>query len=191
MKNFLLSFLLVLASCQIPSVKPNLLPLPLPQPKTEFSTEDYFKNSLEFFTFDLKTIVYNLFSNQMHEAYGKGFIADKSGWTASHVYGTRTTPDILNLGDSPIWGLTICPIEHTIGDFAYFKTRNRGKIKCVILKAEEHQYEVTLESPMKKGDSGSPVLCNDHTKVVGIVSSFWSNHKKIKLAGNIARLKKK
>jgi len=126
---------------------------------------------------------------QVLPVFGKAFIADGRVWSAAHIFmAGLPQKDCIDLGVSPIPGLTICKEEHRKGDFFFYKTTKRGKITMVVLEDREHSFFVTLSETMLHGDSGSPVLCQEHKNVVGVVSYMWIKHKDINLAGGIAKL---
>ena len=190
MKNLFIPLGLILLGCiNEPAPKE---PPTIPPEEIETPSVDYFDNILEFYTFELKNIKKIMPFYKPAEIYGKGFIADGEFWSAAHLFSiTRIRPDVVNLGKSSIFGLARCKYTHKKGDFLHYKTIKRGDIQAIILEIEEFSYLVSLDKDILGGDSGSPVLCKDHEKVLGVVSSFWSNHKEFRRAGNIAKFPEK
>ena len=185
-KLFTLFTLLLIFGCtSLPSVE-----TPAPDPvQPPFRNEVYLKDKLELYTFEVKNTIFSIFSPTPSSSYGKAFIANGKLWSAAHVFGQRKRgPDCIDLGKVPIKGLTLCKASHKIGDFAYYKTTKRDKIILVIQKIEKYFFLVSLDKNMMNGDSGSPVLCEEHSAVIGLVSEFWANHLNYRRAGHIAFL---
>jgi hypothetical protein len=106
---------------------------------------------------------------------GIGFIAGSKIWTADHIFNDNgynwVEKDVREIGESPIKGLDICKEDHSIGDIFFYKTK-KGPILSQVMLEENEYYEVLMKHPMRVGNSGSPVLCYDHLKVVGLVSGY-------------------
>lgn len=108
--------------------------------------------------------------------YGHAFIAEGIMWSAKHVI-INTTEDIsadddfIMIGPAPVSGLEICKEKHKNGDMFFY--RCFGEIKYLFCEeAGKHSYDTSNLQPIKPGDSGSPVMCLLHSRVVGIVSRY-------------------
>jgi len=82
---------------------------------------------------------------------------------------TSDKPDIWLYGQSEEEGLDLCPHYHGVDSWVHYHT-TRGVVRMVIDSFQSWYYMTNCEIPVLPGDSGSPVLCNDHEKVVGVVS---------------------
>jgi hypothetical protein len=148
---------------------------------------DYFNfsNSLELYTFTIlvsKECEYD-WCELEHSYYGKAFIAENKIWTAKHVIESidlSNSPDVHVLGECEIEGLQICDQEHGVGSYFYMRVGNPpapnvrsinpNKVEMIFVSEERNYIKVFMENEVIPGDSGSPVLCADHDKVIGIVS---------------------
>lgn len=190
MKNLFIGLGLIFLGC---------IQKPLTQKTSNFPLEeiltldkDYFENILELYTFEIQNNRQSVHFFVADEVYGKAFIANGKIWSAAHLFNViKQNPDTIDLGKSSMYGLTICNSKHKKGDFLYYKTIKRGVVQVVILEIKEFHYLGSLDKDMKGGDSGSPVFCKDHKKVVGVVSSYWSTHDELTRAGNIAKFPEK
>jgi hypothetical protein len=153
--------------------------------------QDQLEGKLELFTFQAANTIYPRWGRP-YVGLGKVFIADNKMWTAVHLYHRMSlkTNDTLILGDSPIHGLMTCKDKHNDGAWFFYKTE-RGVIRSVVVEQDGLFYTVSCQAEIKVGDSGSPVTCEDHNKVVGVVSHFYPNRytfKDIKFVGRFSRI---
>jgi len=100
---------------------------------------------------------------------GKAFIAENKIWSARHIF-EKSGYDLINLGDSTISGLSFCKEDHIRSDVFFFTTK-LGDIYMYCILESEDTYNTMNTAPVIGGDSGSPVFCMSHTKVIGIVSA--------------------
>jgi hypothetical protein len=151
------------------------------------------EGTLELFTFQAASSLPKIWGSGRFSVLGKAFIANKKIWTARHLFYNAPigTDDSLLLGDSPIFGLLLCPHDHEKGSWFFYKTE-RGIHRFVVLGQNDLHFSGTLDVPMKQGDSGSPVTCSEHNAVIGIVSYFYPDEhsfKQIRFAGCVAKIK--
>jgi hypothetical protein len=151
------------------------------------------EGTLELFTFQAANSIPHTWGLGRDVVLGKAFIANKKLWTARHLFfhAPIGTDDSLLLGDSPIFGLLLCPHEHEGGSWFFYKTE-RGVHRFVVMGQNDLHFTGTLDRPIKQGDSGSPVTCSEHNAVIGIVSYFYPDQhsfKQIRFAGCIAKIK--
>jgi hypothetical protein len=155
----------------------------LPKPKIQGSGIHHF---LERYTFIIEQ------DKGLGKAYCKAFIADHNIYTVRHLYFpvAEGQSDVVKLGSSLVKGLEICKEEHCPLDLAYYRS-HRGMITMNITGDTGDSYDVLTTDSVKWGDSGSPVICSSHNKVIGIVSSFFPNSPLVPEAGGvIARITK-
>lgn len=135
---------------------------------------DYFESSLELFTFDYyQEIVFP--DGSTAEGYGKAFIAGGKIITAEHLtvfWNDYLRNDIVILGPSPIHGLDICHANHGVGDTFYYRTRHDGVKHFTVTFETGNNYEATMDRPMRHGESGSPIVCDAHKKVVALATAY-------------------
>jgi hypothetical protein len=151
------------------------------------------EGTLELFTFQAVNSLPKVWGSRTFSVIGKAFIANKKIWTARHLFYNAPigTDDSLLLGDSPIFGLLLCPHEHEKGSWFFYKTE-RGILRFVTMGQNDLHFSGTLDRPMMQGDSGSPVTCSEHNAVIGIVSYFYPDQhsfKDIRFAGCVAKIK--
>lgn len=112
---------------------------------------------------------------------GCGFIADHAIYTAKHLlkdssmrrrYSLSFLHDVAIMGTTLVKGLEICTEAHRDGDQLYYRVRGTN-IDLTICSIGMYKYNVEASSTMKPGDSGSPVFCMKHNRVVGLVSAYW------------------
>lgn len=136
--------------------------------------EEYMENSLGFFVFDILTQVFDPFTGQFYQGAGTAFILEGFTVTATHV--TEIYSDLLKdvkiLGRSPLFGHRLCDHDHEEGDLLYYHSRREGK-KILILEEKDDIFIIgTGPVPPLQGESGSPVFCDAHNKVVGLVTAI-------------------
>jgi hypothetical protein len=168
---------------------------------------DYF-NSIELYTFSIEVMGDCGFEGCLleHYGYGKAFIADGQIWSARHIYddgldiNKNGTIDIVRIGTSPLQGLEICQEKHGVGDVlalrvgAYSNKNPRedapGVIQMTIMTANGNYWNTFMDKQIIQGDSGSPVLCVEHDKVVGLVSGLCApySYDSIQKVGVISRI---
>jgi hypothetical protein len=143
----------------------------------------------------LNTSLYTFTLREQHSkgaVYGKAFIAENEIYTAGHVTEKYISNgyDCASLGCSDVYGFNICDIEHGINDIAKYYT-DRGRIFMSILDETNFSYKVLCSDNIKRGDSGSPVLCV-HGNIIGLISSFYPNSYYERfdggLIGNVSKL---
>ena len=112
---------------------------------------------------------------------GCGFIADHALYTAKHLLKNQYTsasvfqsfaPDVAIMGTTLVKGLEICTERHSDGDWLYYMVGGKN-IDIVVCNVRMNKYIVKASSNIKPGDSGSPVFCLGHNRVVGLVSAYW------------------
>ena len=105
---------------------------------------------------------------------GTAFILEGFMVTATHVTEccTSLADDVKILGESPLYGLTLCDCDHEVGDMFYYHSRREG-LK-IVYSVEEDDIFIVGEGPMPPlmGESGSPVLCMEHRHVVGLITAI-------------------
>lgn len=107
---------------------------------------------------------------------GIAFIADHEIWTAAHMYGPfrpETLSDAYKIGPSPLHGLTKCDVAHVRGDWMSFHSRQNGTVWGVMMEAEDLLYTFSVDYQVLQGESGSPVICFEHDKVMGVMSGLY------------------
>ena len=117
-----------------------------------------------------------------HESfYGKGFIANGRIYSARHIFdqqygaselhGPINGEDVIDLGPAGINGYEICK-ECRYNEMFFVRKKN----KVIFLECTSDNEHNTLwmwsSQEIKEGDSGSPVLCVKHYKVVGLISCY-------------------
>jgi hypothetical protein len=112
--------------------------------------------------------------------FGKAFIANHQVWTANHIIENigwldLYVNDIAILSDSKLHGLSICNQPHTKGDRAYSVAQN-GHIEIALSGITGEFRRGICRPEVISGDSGSPVLCYIHRKVIGIISGVEINN---------------
>ncbi len=170
MRNSIALLVLLSLSCS-PEITESSLPEEAE--KEVFSFWEYELTPFEMFTFYL--VVDN-------GALGVGFIADNRMWTANHLY-ENTGPDWINqdlkcLGSSPVKGLAICKEDHKIGDSVFYRSKN-GPSFGEIARDDSKYFIAAFQKKIKQGHSGSPMICYEHTNVVGVLSGFYTNYQNI------------
>lgn len=135
---------------------------------------DYFESSLELFTFDYYQDIV-LPNGTTAGGYGKAFIAGGKIITAEHLtvyWNDFLKNDIVILGKAPIHGLDICHANHGVGDTFYYRTRHDGVKHFTVTFETGNNYEATMDRPMRPGESGSPIICDAHKKVVALATAY-------------------
>jgi hypothetical protein len=140
----------------------------------ETRSNDFYLDK-SFFTFVI------LDTSREGTSLGCGFIADHALYTAKHLLKNQytSTPvfqrfssDVAIMGTTLVKGLEICTETHSAGDWLYYTVRGEN-IDATICSTELDKYIVDACANIKPGDSGSPVLCMNHNRVVGLVSAYW------------------
>jgi len=116
---------------------------------------------------------------------GCGFIADHALYTARHLlkdgsqptsYYISFTPDVVIMGTTLVKGLEICTERHKDGDQLYYRVKGTN-IDLTVCSIGMYKYNVEASSSIRPGDSGSPVFCMKHNRVVGLVSAYWPENR--------------
>ena len=120
-----------------------------------------FPHALEYSTYTLKT----------EYTVGIASIIEHDILTAYHVIhpGEEHMPDITIIGGSSEPGLFLCQEEHTQYDICYFKTYRGYTVGVISCTDYPNKMELTSNEAALSGDSGTPVLCLAHRKVVGLL----------------------
>lgn len=118
--------------------------------------------------------------------YGKAFIANSRIYSARHIHdrdystlkgnGPTDGNDVIDLGPADIRGYDICKdCKHN----EVFFMRKKDQVIFLECMREEEPNKLWMwaSQEIKEGDSGSPILCMKHYKVVGLLSCFKiANH---------------
>lgn len=162
---------ILLTSCIATQTPRGVYPVDLTE-----NTQEQEYNELSPFTFELHVPAPSLPFGQSKRYEGIAFIADYQIWTARHMYG-RFLPSLIGdsyrIGLSPLKGLSICGVDHVKGDWMYFESRKNGTVWGVMMKAGRLMYTFSVDSQVIVGESGSPVMCFEHDKVMGVMSGLY------------------
>ncbi len=123
-----------------------------------------FNSTLETYTFSL---VHN-------NKIGIGSIIEHQLVSVKHLFMCEPEEigsyvDIQLFGKSEVEGLKLCEEPHTAGELVYFYTKENETLGF-IRNVDGREIVCASNQLVLLGQSGTPVLCRNHKKVVGMVS---------------------
>lgn len=139
---------------------------------TQDAPKEYMENSLGFFVWDIRVEVRDELGIPRVSA-GTAFFLEGLTITAKHVVNlfSHITDDVVVIGEAPVHGHDLCDHDHGEGDTFYYHSRREGPKVFQIIYEDEYFYGGEGALLPLQGESGSPVFCMEHDKVVGLVTA--------------------
>lgn len=179
MKYFLI---LLLSACVTRPVQPMLYKFVIPQNIQNSQTNE----NLEYETFK---IYYD-------GCIATGAIINNKIVSAHHMFPSWCTSkekDIIIIGYSEFKGLELCEEKHKADDILYYKSSRGMNVLQYMSEYDNNRIRVMSSNIVCRGESGTPVLCEKHNKVVGILTNcfgylFLFNESKHEYEGSVEGL---